>query len=151
MTKIRSILGRLFNLVPCLAAMLVLAVMLAGCGAPLADVTAIGTDAAILITEALPTYETANPSDAKQAAANAQILLADDQKAIADAQAMPSTEQVILDAEAVLKIIGEIMPMITPFLGETHPAMTASKHEAFNAKLADLRARLAVIRSHQKK
>jgi hypothetical protein len=29
--------------------------------------------------------------------------------------------------------------------------MTASKHEAFNAKLADLRARLAVIRSHQKK
>jgi hypothetical protein len=152
--KLREILDELKPLlgpVMCLA----LLVVLTGCGAPLADVTATGTAAATLITEALPTYETANAADAKQAAANAAVLLADCQTAIADAQAMPSTTQIEEDAAAVLQIIGEIMSVLNPFLGDVHPAMApamqASKVTALNAQCANWRARLAVIRGHQKK
>jgi hypothetical protein len=125
--------------------------LLPGCGAPLSDVTATATSAATYTTETLLTYTQAAPGDSAAAAANATELLTDCQMAIADAKAMPSTQQVQADAAAAIQIIAEIIqmiPQVLPMFGDKKlitEAAISTNDMALRAKLLDLKLRLQVI------
>ena len=132
-----------------------LCLLVAGCGAPLADCTANLAAETALSTDALALVGQMAPADAAKISQDANQALTAAMKCEVDAQSAPSTAQITADAQAIIQIAVEVLQIIPDIIAvipkdmavakavQTQPARAAQ----VQAALYEISRRLEAVRT----